>query len=61
MVREDLMRETKEKCLNYSRLFRSYFRRHKSYIESRIKDIKFEIGDKVFLKFLPWETQSEVY
>lgn len=28
--------------------------RQKSYVDLRRKEIKFEVGDKVFLKFSPW-------
>ena len=55
MIGPDLIQETEEKVkMNRERL-KVATNRQKSYANMKIKDIRYEIGEKVYLKVSPWK------
>ena len=51
----DLIQETKEKVKVIRERLKVATDRQKSYADMRRKDIRYEIGEKVFLKVSPWK------
>ena len=51
----DLIQETKEKVKMIRERLKVAMDRQKSYADMRRKDIRYEIGEKVFLKVSPWK------
>ena len=48
------MKDIEEKVRVIQQRLKTVSDRHKSYIDLKIKDIEYEVGDKVFLKVSPW-------
>ena len=48
------MKDTEEKVQIIKQRLKAASDRHKSYTDLKIKDIEYEVGDKVFLKVSPW-------
>lgn len=53
IIGPELIRETNDKVQMSQDNLRVAFDRHKSYANLKHKEIKFAMGDKVFLKVLP--------
>ena len=51
----NLIQETEEKVKMIKERLKVATDRQKSYVGMKIKDIRYEIGDKVFLKVSPWK------
>ena len=51
----DLIQETEEKVKVIRERLKVATNRQKSYADMRIKDIQYEIGEKIFLKVSPWK------
>ena len=51
----DLIQETEEKVKMIRERLKLAIDRHKSYVDMKRKDIRYEIGEKVFLKVSPWK------
>ena len=51
----DLIQETEEKAKMIRERLKMATDRQKSYFDMRRKDIRYEIGEKVFLKVSPWK------
>ena len=51
----DLIRETEEKVKMIRKRLKVATDRQKSYADMKRKDIRYEIGEKVFLKVSPWK------
>ncbi|XP_040944228.1 uncharacterized protein [Gossypium hirsutum] len=54
IVGQKLVRETEDKVQTIQDNLRVAFDRQKSYADLKRKEIKFAVGDKLFLKFSPW-------
>ena len=50
----DIVKDTEEKVRVIQQRLKTASDRHKSYIDLKRKYIEYEVGDKVFLKVLPW-------
>ena len=48
------MKDTEEKVRVIQQRLKATSDRRKSYADLKIKDIEYEVGDKVFLKVPPW-------
>ena len=55
VIGPDLIQETEEKVKMIRQRLKVANDRHKSYADIKRKDIRYEIGEKVFLKVLPWK------
>ena len=55
VIGPDLIRETEEKVKMIRERLKVATDRHKSYADMKRKDIRYEIGEKVFLKVSPWK------
>ena len=55
MIGPDLIQETEEKVKMIRERLKVVIDRHKSYVDMKRKDIRYEVGEKVFLKVLPWK------
>ncbi|KAA3477867.1 Retrotransposable element Tf2 [Gossypium australe] len=53
--RVDLLKDTEQKVKVIRDSLRAVSDHHKSYVDLKRKEIKFEISDKVFLKVSPWK------
>ena len=53
MIGPDLIKETEEKVKMIRKILKMATDRQKSYADMKRKDIRYEIGEKVFLKVLP--------
>ena len=58
MIGPDLIQETEEKVKMIKEILKVATDRQKSYPGMRRKDIRYEIGEKVFLKVSPWKEES---
>ena len=54
---QDLKQETEEKVKMIKERLNVATDRHKSYADMKRKDIRYEIGEKVFLKVSPWKKE----
>ena len=55
VIGSDLIQETEEKVKMIKERLKVATDRQKSYVDMKRKDIRYEIGKKVFLKVLPWK------
>ena len=55
IIGPDLIQETEEKVKMIRERLKVATYRQKSYADMRRKDIRYEIGEKVFLKVSPWK------
>ena len=55
VIGPDLIQETKEKVKMIKERLKVATDRQKSYADMKRKDIRYEIGEKVFLKVSPWK------
>ena len=55
MISSDLIQEIKEKLKMIRERLKVATDRHKSYADIKRKDVRYEIGEKVFLKVSPWK------
>ena len=55
VIGPDLIQETEEKVKMIRDRLKVANDRHKSYADMKRKDIRYEIGEKVFLKVSPWK------
>ena len=55
VIGPDLIQETEEKVKMIREGLKVSNDRQKSYVDMKIKDIRYEIGEKVFLKVSPWK------
>ena len=55
MIGPDLIQETKEKVKMIRERLKVATYKHKSYADMKRKDIRYKIGEKVFLKVSPWK------
>ena len=55
VIGPDLIQETKEKVKMIRERLKVVIDRQKSYVSMKRKDIRYEIGEKVFLKVSPWK------
>ena len=55
IIGPDLIQETEEKVKMIRERLKEANNRQKSYADMRRKDIRYEIGEKVFLKVSPWK------
>ena len=55
VIGPDLIRETEEKVKMIRERLKVAIDRQKSYADMKRKDIRYEIGEKVFLKVSPWK------
>ena len=55
VIGPDLIKETEEKMKMIRERLKVAIYRHKSYSDMKRKDIRYEIGDKVFLKVSHWK------
>ena len=55
VIGPDLIQEIEEKVKMIRERLKVATDRHKSYADMKRKDIRYEIGEKVFLKVLPWK------
>ena len=55
VIGPDLIQETEEKVKMIRERLKMVTDRQKSYADMKIKDIRYEIGEKVFLKISPWK------
>ncbi|XP_052485149.1 uncharacterized protein LOC128040440 [Gossypium raimondii] len=51
----DLIHETEEKVKVIQDSLKAASDRQKSYVDLKRKEIEFQVGDKIFLKVLPWK------
>ena len=54
MIDPDIVKDTKEKVQVIWRRLKVASDRKKSYADLKMRDIEYEVGDKVFLKVSPW-------
>ena len=50
----DIVKDIEEKVQIIKQRLKAASGRHKSYVDLKMKDIEYEVGDKVFLKVSPW-------
>ena len=55
IIGPNLIQETEEKVKMIREILKVATNRQKSYTDSKKKDIRYEIGEKVFLKVSPWK------
>ena len=55
VIGPNIVQETKEKVWIIQQRLKAASDRQKSYADLKRKDIKYEVGDKVFLKVSPWK------
>ena len=55
LIGPDLIQETEEKVKMIRERLKVATDRQKSYVDMKRKDIRYEIGEKVFLKVSPWK------
>ena len=54
MIGPDIVKDTKAKVQVIRQRLKVASDRQKSYVDLKMKDIEYEVGDKVFLKVSPW-------
>ena len=54
VIGPDIVKETEEKVRVIQQRFKVASDRQKSYADLKRKDVKYEVGDMVFLKVSPW-------
>ena len=54
MISPDIVKDTKEKVQVIRQRLKAASDRQKSYIDFKMRDIEYEVGNKVFLKVSPW-------
>ena len=54
MIGPDIIKDTKAKVQVIRQRLKAASDRKKSYADLKMKDIEYEVGDKVFLKVSPW-------
>ena len=54
MIGPDILKDTKEKVQASWQSLKATSDRQKSYADLKRRDIEYEVGDKVFLRVLPW-------
>ena len=54
MIGPDIVKDTKEKVQVIQERLKEASDRQKSYADLKMRDIAYEVGDKVFLKVSPW-------
>ena len=54
MIGPDIVKDTKAKVQVIWQRLKAASDRQKSYADLKMKDIEYEVGDKVFLKVSPW-------
>ena len=54
VIGPDLVKKTEEKVRIIQQRLKAASDRQKSYVDRKREDIEYEVGDKVFLKVLPW-------
>ena len=54
VIGPDIVKETEEKVWVIQQRLKAASDRQKSYADLKIKDIEYEVGDKVFFKVSPW-------
>ena len=54
MVGPYILKDTEKKVQVIRQRLKVASDRHKSYADLKMKDIEYEVGDKVFLKVSPW-------
>ena len=54
MICPDIVKDTEEKVYVIQQRLKAASDRQKSYTDLKRRDIEYEVGDKVFLKVLPW-------
>ena len=55
IIGPDLIQETKEKVKMIIERWKVATNKQKSYVDMKRKDVRYEIGEKVFLKVSPWK------
>ena len=55
MIGPDMIQETEEKVKMIREILKVSTDKQKSYADMKRKDIRYEIGEKVFLKISPWK------
>ena len=55
VIGPDIVKDTEEKVQVIRQRLKAASDRKKSYADLKRKDIEYEVGDKVFLKVLPWK------
>ena len=54
MIGLGIVKDTEEKVQIIRKRLNTASNREKSYADLKIRDIEYEVGDKVFLKVSPW-------
>ena len=54
MISPDIVKDTKEKVQVIRQRLKASSDRQKSYVDFKMRDIEYEMGNKVFLKVSPW-------
>ena len=54
MIGPNIVKEIEEKVQIIQQRLKATSDRQKSYADLKMKDIEYEVGDKVFLKVSPW-------
>ena len=54
MIGPNIVKDTKEKVQVIRQRLKAASDQQKSYADLKMKDIEYEVGDKVFLKVSPW-------
>ena len=54
MIGPDIVKDTEEKVQVIRQRLKAANDRQKSYVDLKMTDIEYEVGDKVFLKASPW-------
>ena len=59
VIGPNIVKETEEKVRVIQKMLKSTSNGQKSYVDLKRKDIDYEVGDKVFLKVLPWRKKLQ--
>ena len=54
MIGLDIVKDTEKKVQVIQQRLKAASDQQKSYVDLKMRDIEYEVGDKVFLKVLPW-------
>ena len=54
MIGHDVVKDTEEKVQVIRQRLKAASDRQKSYVDLKMRDIEYEVGDNVFLKVSPW-------
>ena len=54
VIGPDIVKDPEEKVQVIRKKLKATNDRQKSYVDLKMRDIEYEVGDKVFLKVLPW-------